>query len=206
MFTDNLLQKITICVLGLIIGLFAILIFKPHFTTVKVPTGVMAPFEPYQNTEDLPAPISMGLNTIMPLAHFKIEGKLLSKKRYITGKETELSPVDFAMGWGRMSDHQVVQQLRVSQRGRWYFWKPKKHLPIPRREIELHSANMHIIPANDFIKRKVLKAKKGQIVKLKGYLVRVIGQDWSWKSSLSRNDTGGGACEIIYVEEFEVLN
>lgn len=205
MYNDNSSQKTIISILAFIIILLASVIFKPFFQSTKVPDGVMAPYDPIQNTENLPAPISMGLNTIMPLANFSIEGKILSKKRYIVGKATELSPVDFAMGWGRMSDNNVVDQLKISQRGRWYFWKPKKRLPIPRREIETHSANMHIIPANKALKKKIMKAKEGQIIKFSGYLIRVIGQDWNWKSSLSRNDTGGGACEVIYVEDFEIL-
>ena len=205
MSTDNNTQKIIISILAFIIIILGGFIFKPYFTGTSVPDGVMAPFDPIQNADNLPAPISMGLNTIMPLANFSIEGKILSKKRYIIGKETQISPVDFAMGWGRMSDNNVVNQLKISQRGRWYFWKPKKRMPIPRKEIETHSANMHIIPANKDIRKKVLKAKKGQIVKFNGYLIRVIGQDWNWKSSLSRNDTGGGACEVIYVKNFEIL-
>ena len=204
MNNDTSAQKIIIVILGFIIVLMGGLFLKPYFTQSTIPSGTLAPYDPIQNTDNLPAPISMGLNTIMPLANFSIEGRILSRKRYIVGKETQLSPVDFAMGWGRMSDKNVVDKLKISQRGRWYFWKAK-HYPIPRREIETHSANMHIIPANKSVKKKVLKAKEGQIVKFNGYLVRVIGQDWNWKSSLSRNDTGDGACEVIYVEDFEIL-
>ena len=48
-------------------------------------------------------------------------------------------------------------------------------------------------------------ARKGQVVALEGYLVKVISKDgWWWKSSLTRNDTGNGACEVIWVEEVEI--
>ena len=45
----------------------------------------------------------------------------------------------------------------------------------------------------------------GQVVALEGYLVKVISKDgWRWQSSLTRNDTGNGACEVIWVEEVEI--
>jgi hypothetical protein len=38
-------------------------------------------------------------------------------------------------------------------------------------------------------------------------LVRVEGQDgFIWSSSLSRDDTGAGACELIWLEQLRVLN
>jgi hypothetical protein len=43
-------------------------------------------------------------------------------------------------------------------------------------------------------------------VRLSGYLVEVLGDDgWRWVSSLTREDTGTGACEVIWVEQIELL-
>ena len=42
---------------------------------------------------------------------------------------------------------------------------------------------------------------EGSIVQLRGYLVAVQAADgWRWRSSLSRDDTGGGSCELVFVE------
>jgi hypothetical protein len=201
--TNNQTQKIIIFILGAIILSFAFVVLKPKLISPPLPAGVLAPNDPVQITTDDP-PVTMKKNTIIPKAYFSIEGKILSKRRYFWGKESKISPVDLAMGWGRMSDKNVVEKLKISQHGRWYFWKAKK-FPIPRREIETHSANMHIIPASKQVRKKVLKAKQGQIVKFDGYLVRVVGQNWTWQSSLTRNDTGNNACEVVYVKNFEVL-
>ena len=44
-----------------------------------------------------------------------------------------------------------------------------------------------------------------EVVKLSGYLVQVNASDgWHWKSSLIREDTGNGACEVVYVKELVV--
>lgn len=60
---------------------------------------------------------------------------------------------------------------------------------------------MHMIPANDEIKQILAKAKAGQMIKLQGQLVEVTREDgWRWRSSLTRTDSGDGACELVFVE------
>ena len=37
--------------------------------------------------------------------------------------------------------------------------------------------------------------------------MEVKAQDgWTWRSSLSREDTGGGSCELMLVEEVRVIS
>jgi hypothetical protein len=36
-------------------------------------------------------------------------------------------------------------------------------------------------------------------------VVRSGRDGWRWRSSLTRNDTGAGACEVIFVRDFQVL-
>lgn len=142
---------------------------------------------------------------ITPLAEFKLQGKVLARKDYSLGRESDLSPVDIAFGWQNMSDEAVLDNIEISQSGRWYRWHVQD-FPIPRKQIETQSANMHLIPANDLVEDMIDLAKQGQIVELTGYLIRADSDDgWHWQSSLTRNDTGAHACEIIYVESFQVL-
>jgi hypothetical protein len=139
------------------------------------------------------------------LAQFAISARVLSAEKYRIGREAELSPIDLALGWGRMSDSAVVERLSISQSGRWYHWRYSGSAPIPHREIETSSANMHLIPANPEVLRTLENARKGAVVTIKGYLVEARGKDgWSWRSSLSRDDTGNGACEVVFVQSAEV--
>jgi hypothetical protein len=101
-----------------------------------------------------------------------------------------------------MSDESILKDIKITQSGRFYYWHVNE-FPIPREEIETHSANMHMIPANSQIEKLLKSVRVGQIVTFKGQLVEVKAQDgWHWKSSLTRNDTGAGACELVFVESF----
>ena len=142
---------------------------------------------------------------ITPLATFEIEARVLSVRRYRSGREAELSPIDLALGWGRMSDEKVLKDIEVRQSNRFSHWRVKE-FPIPRREIEENSANMHIIPATHDITQKLKDIRKGHVVRFSGYLVRVDARDnWHWQSSLTRKDTGNGACELVWVAQLDII-
>jgi len=173
--------------------------------SVSYGPGVLVVHAPVQ--EEITSASSLNYNDyeITPLTTFKIKARVLARENYMFGRESDLSPVDFALGWGNMSDESVLEKINISQSGRWYYWQVDT-FPIPRREIETHSANMHLIPANDNIEESIDKVRKGDIIKLSGYLVKVSAKDgWNWSSSLSRDDTGNRACELIWVENFEIV-
>jgi len=190
----------------LLLLLVIFILFKQDFFSVNVShePGVMAPDFPTQTRVNTAQSFSHKGYTITPLEEFSITAKVLAKKRYHSGREADLSPVDLALGWGPMSDTNVLKHIKISQSNRWYHWNAKE-FPIPRREIETHSANMHMIPENSSVESALLNTREGNIISLKGKLVLITAKDgWRWKSSLTRNDTGAGACEVIWVESFEI--
>jgi hypothetical protein len=144
--------------------------------------------------------------SIFPQADFEIEARVLSRHRYFFGKEADLAPVDLALGWRRMSDCRVLKSLKITQRFRWYYYRWKDSPPIPPTDIISQSANMHLIPATPQISRRIKKARRGDIVRFSGALVNVSDRKgWQWNSSLTRTDTGDHSCEVVWVEEFEII-
>ncbi|MDH3982528.1 MAG: hypothetical protein OES84_06445 [Kiritimatiellaceae bacterium] len=143
--------------------------------------------------------------TLSPLAEYDITAKILSKKRYYRGDAAKLSPIDFALGWGLMSDEKHINRLKIKQNVRYYFWKTKDPRHLAPITISSNSANCHLIPATSEIRRQLLKVRIGSVVHLTGKLVQVNKANWIWKSSTSRDDTGNGACEIILVEEIRTI-
>jgi hypothetical protein len=68
-------------------------------------------------------------------------------------------------------------------------------------------SNNHLLPADPLVADAVRKARKGDQVRFKGWLVSYgqKGTPYSRGSSTVRNDRGNGACEVVYVTEFEIL-
>lgn len=176
-----------------------------HFSQQPVEhgNGIIASQQPTQVSTDS-TNFDFNGYTITPLETFKIEARVLAAEHYSLGREADLSPVDLALGWGAMSDEGILKNIKISQSNRFYYWRVDE-FPIPRREIETQSANMHMIPADAQIEKVLKSIRPGQIVKLSGDLVQINASDgWHWKSSLTREDTGAGACEIIYVKTISV--
>jgi len=193
-------MKKALCVVFFAIVLILIL-GRDQDTTLG--PGIYAPDDPVQISSNAPSFEYNGY-TITPLAEFWIQAKVLSKKKYSTGREADVSPVDLALGWGRMSDESVLDELKIWQSNRWYRWRTDD-FPIPRQEIESHSGNMHIIPASDIILSILNTVRKGDIVEFSGKLVRVDADDgWHWVSSLRRSDVGDHSCEVVWVEEIMI--
>lgn len=184
--------------------LLVTLVFVGHWWVsgrpIERPPGVLAPNEPRQ--QDLPNGPTFDLpgHHLRALARFSLEARVLGAERYRFDRGARLAPMDLALGWGPMSASGVLDALDIDQYGRFYFWSARE-LPIEFAAITMHSANMHIIPATDEVRRTLLSARRGNLVSLEGYLVEVTGDDgFRWRSSLSRGDSGGGACEVVYVE------
>lgn len=142
---------------------------------------------------------------ITPLEDFELEARVLSRQDYRRDRESELAPTDLALGWGPMEDDAVLEEIEISQGNRWYRWRAGR-LPIPARTIETHSANMHMIAGNSAVAAALAGVEPTDRIRVSGKLVEVLGEDgWRWRSSLTRNDTGAGSCELLFLERLEVL-
>lgn len=175
--------------------------------TIDLPAGAFAPDEPIQKSIKGSRNFDFKGYRITPLASFDLDAKVLSKKRYRLDREAELAPYDLALGWGVMSDQSVVDTLKIRQANRWYMYSGEYNkVPYSFDTIARSSANMHIIPANESIEKQLAKLSAGSIISLNGKLVSASHSDgFQWSSSLSRNDKGGGACELFYLESVRVI-
>lgn len=163
--------------------------------------GILVEEVPRQALIEDAAPISHKGFELTPRAQFSAEVRVLSVSGYRLDKFAEASPLDIAVGWAGMSDSAVLEQLEISQSGRFYFWHYDDAPPIPRADIESQSANWHLVPANARVWSTLRDIRIGDVVTLKGMLIDMAAQDGSAiKTSLRRDDTGAGACEVVFVE------
>lgn len=175
---------------------------------ITYPPGVLVAAEPSQTTlTPTDASFETGKFHLQPLAHFTLDARVLHRKIFRYDRPSALAPVDLAVGWGAMSNQAVLDQPQISQSARffWYEWQNNPP-PIPENEITAHATNLHLIPSSPAIAQRCKKLRAGELIHLRGLLVEATGPEFgTWRSSLSRTDTGNGACELVWVEELHDL-
>jgi hypothetical protein len=143
---------------------------------------------------------------VTPLAGFSVAARVLSREDYHFGRESGYSPTDLALGWGPMSEEGLAERLSVTQSGRWYHYAWSGAPPLPPSVIATHSANMHIVPAKSQVARALSAVHANDAIRIDGWLVRIDADEgWTWSSSLSRDDAGEGACELVFVCSLQPL-
>ena len=174
---------------------------------ITYPPGVLISADPIQtDTTPNDIPFDHGKFHFRPLAHFSIDARVLHRKSYRYDRGATLVPVDLAVGWGPMSDQAVLDQLEISQASRFFYYEYQRQPPIPRAEIISHATNLHLIPSTEAVAAQCKSLRAGQLVHLSGLLVEATGEEiGTWRSSLSRTDSGKGACELVWVEEIHSL-
>ena len=150
---------------------------------------------------------------ITPLYDYEISGLVVHSRLYDTWyslhKKDKVFTVDLCMIWGSNIESKVYQKrsLRFSQDMRFCFYRWMGNISFNNSEI----SNSHLLIDNekhDEIAKGILD---GDQVRIKGKLVNVSAQSvdgndsFYQNSSTIRGDTGGGACEVILVEEVEIL-
>lgn len=166
--------------------------------------GQIAAADPIQTEARSTVPIAHGRWTLTPRADYDITARVLGRESYRFDLLSSLIPEDLALGWGPMSDNRVLAGFDITQSARFYTWRPRGALPIQREEVIGHSANTHVIPADDRVQRDLARLRVGQVVHLTGELVDATRDDGAWiRTSLTRSDWGAGACEVMLVESVQ---
>jgi hypothetical protein len=193
------------------IALFIVVLWKAwgqwEHRAVHPTDGAIAPNEPLQTDANGAPVIVRGRWMLTPRATYDITARILSREDYRFDPIADLAPLDLALGWGPMSDNRVLQALKISQGARFYSWRPvTESLPIDLREVTRYSANTHVIPANASVAAELARLRLGgEVVQLTGLLVDGTRDDgMTIRTSLTRTDSGAGACEFVLVQQVQV--
>jgi hypothetical protein len=211
-YTNTLILSVGLLFMLMALGLVLVMVAAPQKTAVSpapVPT-----IEPMKTTTD-PVQTAVTGKTISwqrknyqweltPRARFQVVGRVLSRQTYTRDWQSEIAPLDLAIGWGELNDTRVDSYVDWSQSGRWYYFRWDQDGPYDRTYLNTHSSNIHIIPATESLETVLLKIRKDDRILLEGQLVDVEATNakkrWQNQTSLTRADSGNGACEILLVE------
>lgn len=182
------------------VGAIAFIAWQWAGQPVSHAPGVLIPEAPKQALVEKETPKwTRGETEFTPLATYEIKARVLHRERYRFDACSDLAPLDLGVGWSVMSDETNVQKCTFSNSGRYLTWSYGSDGPPPKASNCM--SNMHMIPANDAVRSRLLDLKQGELFQANGYLVEVRRPGMNpWTSSLSRTDQGNGACEIMWVD------
>lgn len=148
--------------------------------------------------------------TITPVKRYRISARILRRENYYFSETHEILPIDLVLGWNIMSDLKTIKDnnIDISQSNRFYYWKIPSFEKIKREMIEINSANVHIGAINKEIKNELENLDKNDLIYFEGYLVNVVNNKNGYRfvSSLTRKDTGAGACEVFLITKVVKIN
>jgi len=188
--------------------IFAVVIFGGWWVMSR-PSGepsseiVDPALDPVQAETDR-EPFRVGESRITPRASYDISAEIASVERYHFDGFASVAPVDAVLTWGKMPEPPYAERVSYDQMGRFYFWHTRAS-DLDLGYIASHSANVHLVPATDNLRRALVGLDAGDRVRLRGLLVDIDWDDGHWvRTSTVRTDTGPGACEVFWVEEAQV--
>ena len=161
-----------------------------------------------ENSREIVVDGRKGPVTLEKLATYKVQAGVRGRQRYWFDTGGEISPMDLILAWGDLNQPGAVKDVNYRQSERWYYYTVDEKSPLTIEHVGRNSSNTHIIPADDDVWRTLRRVRENHYVELEGYLVNVRFESEIstrvWRTSLSRTDTGDGACEIFYVTRARV--
>lgn len=141
------------------------------------------------------------------LHSYSLDARVLSAKKYSWDESASIMTHDFGLAWGRMSETQIFNQFEWDQHKRFLIYAARES--VVRKNggkdyVNSHIANVHLIPKDWTIESKLNRVKRYDMITLKGYLVDVYKGNKVSYTSVSRNDNGAGACEIMFVTDIQI--
>lgn len=128
---------------------------------------------------------------------------------YCCSLRDKTTPIDMTLVWGPFAKTDAIKYFNIRHSGRFFYWNTESVRYQGKDVYEMASniANTHFVLTSPAIQRQLEDIEPNSVVQFKGFLVNVYSKtDRSYlNSSLTRGDSGAGACEVFEVTELRVL-
>lgn len=153
---------------------------------------------------------------IKPLYNYELNGMIVSYHHssnwldyYHEKWKDYLNIKDICVIWDKNIETGIYKKLKFKN-GSFTCYVDSKSSITREDWQKYNSANLsnnHLLSNNEEINKKILTAKNGDQIYFKGYLVEysIKNEDFKRGSSTTRTDFGSGACETIFIEDFQIL-
>ena len=206
-----------VCILLLITGFTNTITVESNKENIEMDLSNIPEPQQYNASGGVALEINGGTADITYVAEYILSGRVVDVQLYGGSSVADkLSPKDIGVAWGFLASDESKEKVKWSSSGnRFLYWNIPDgswyQMNGGKKAITSHHSNNHLIPSNDEVSKLIKKIKKDDYVQVKGYLVKIYwtndeGKWYRWNTSMSRDDDGDGACEIIYVTDVKWLN
>lgn len=181
--------------------------------------GILPPLygEPIQSAQGVPGPFQVVVKktayTVKPLFRYEISGLVVSQHRSDSFLDLShrrwrdyLNIKDLCLVWGRNISSGVYRETKFWNRDFTCMCQFPDEAAARRFSVR-HLSNNHLLSADRGLNRRILRVRPGDQVRIRGYLAEYSqpANGFARGTSITRDDTGNGACETIFVTDFQVL-
>ena len=151
---------------------------------------------------------------LVPVARYQVSALVVGKMNYGVLSQEEydrIFPLDLSLLWGGNAGSRVYKKMIFSNDMRWGWYRYGPGVSFNPNEW----ANTHLIARSPALEGKLKALLVGDQVKIRGSLVnlkalpvkqRGAGSgEITLNTSTTRTDSGAGSCEVMDVEEVEIL-
>jgi hypothetical protein len=156
--------------------------------------------------------------TLTPLYEYEMSALVVNKlnyERFSLTRSDNIFPVDLCLTWGENVKSKAYRHKSIGfrQDARFCFGYWSSEASFSWAEV----SNNHLVIKDQEIRKKVMSIVEGDQIRLKGKLVNVEAKNIdgklgkyesqlsNWNSSVKLGDSGAGACEVIFVEDLEII-
>lgn len=145
---------------------------------------------------------------VEPVAEYEMWGLVVSHNNInsiadIYHDEDSVDLKDLCIIWGKNTESDY-KKVKFWSNAWTCWWQYGNGVTFSGREL----SNNHLLSDKKKVQDIIKNVRIGDQIRVKGMLVNYNSKenpDWKRESSTTREDTGNGACEVVFVEEAEVL-
>ncbi len=142
---------------------------------------------------------------LTPVAAISGSSRLIGRKLYWFDDHASLSPIDFTLGWDKMSDEYYLRrmQVQIAEREHAIRFAIER---IPKTNISDMVLHMHAIPSNDDIREKMRWMRRGHVIDFEGYIVDVLPktEDASARRHKQKPSFKRNSSHFIWIENLTI--
>lgn len=147
---------------------------------------------------------------VQPVASYELHGLVVTHNDTtglgdLTHDEDSLDTKDLCVIWGPNLARDDYRRITFESTPTWC------HASWRADDIQFHGtalANNHLVTDQDALRQALARVHVGDQVRFKGLLVNYMDRrhPGAWRNtSTRRDDSGGGACEVVFFDELQVL-